>query len=190
MVVKVIMPKAIIRSSGWHHNLLIAPLACFQSACPHGNHAPMATMLLWQPCSHGSHAPTATMLPWQPCSHENHAPTARKESCVGKLSQLMLKSRPAVNHYTADITCLLSKWVTHGSMWSALFIHLVGRPSIRHSKNFRVGHCRQICQPNVLIPAVLKGTSDAYHFIPLSVILRSAGQQKAKPICFNFLCTF
>ena len=42
-------------------------------------------------------------------------------------------------------------------------------------KNFNVGHYMQTFQPIFLIPAMLIGTIDFYHFIPISLTLTLAG---------------
>ena len=45
-------------------------------------------------------------------------------------------------------------------------------------KNLNVGHYMQTFQPNFVISAMLKGTTDFYHFIPLSLTLTVAGDYK------------
>ena len=39
------------------------------------------------------------------------------------------------------------------------------RPAALHRKKINFGHYKQILQPNLFIPAMLKGTVDLYHFI-------------------------
>ena len=52
-------------------------------------------------------------------------------------------------------------------------VHLSGwlaeRPAILQGKNFHVRHCMQTFRPKFCIPAMLKGTIDFNHFIPLSL---------------------
>ena len=45
------------------------------------------------------------------------------------------------------------------------------RSAVLHGKNCNVGHYTQTVQPDCLIPAMLKGFFDFYHFIPLSLTL-------------------
>ena len=54
------------------------------------------------------------------------------------------------------------------SSWLAVF----------YGKNFNTGRYMQTVQPNFLIPAMLVGSVDFYHFIPLSVTMTSAGGHK------------
>ena len=56
-------------------------------------------------------------------------------------------------------------------------------------KNFTfiVGHYRQTVPPNVFLPYMRIGTTDFYHFIPLSLALTlHGGQREVKPIGFTF----
>ena len=46
------------------------------------------------------------------------------------------------------------------------------------TKTFNVGHFMQTVQPNVFIPAMLLGTIDFYHCIPLSLTLTLAEHHK------------
>ena len=57
-------------------------------------------------------------------------------------------------------------------------------------KTFNVGHYMQTFQPIFFTPAMLIGTIDLYHFIPLLLTLALPGQCKAKPLGFIFSHTF
>ena len=53
-----------------------------------------------------------------------------------------------------------------------------GQPAVLHGKNFNVGYCKQTFRPNTFILAMLIGTIEFCHFIPLSVTLTLAGGHK------------
>ena len=45
-------------------------------------------------------------------------------------------------------------------------------------KNFNVEHCTQPFPPNLFVPAMVVGTIDLYHFIPVSRTLTLPGGNK------------
>ena len=57
---------------------------------------------------------------------------------------------------------------------------LSGLSFLLRSKHFNVGHCRQTFQPFLFILAMLIGTVEMYHFIPLSLILALAVIHKVR----------
>ena len=62
-------------------------------------------------------------------------------------------------------------------LW-VMFVQLAGWSAISCSKTFSTGHYTQTVQPNCVIPAMLIGTTDFYHFIPLSLTLTLPGDYK------------
>ena len=50
-------------------------------------------------------------------------------------------------------------------------VHVCHWPAILLGKNFIVVHYMQTVQPNFFIPAILIGTIDFYHFIPISLTM-------------------
>ena len=55
-------------------------------------------------------------------------------------------------------------------------------------KYFSTGHCMQTFEEILFIPALLVGTIDFYHFIPLSMSLRRSAQSKTS--WHHFLANF
>ena len=77
--------------------------------------------------------------------------------------------------YVYLFVCFLSIWVSY------------------HAIDFNIGHYTQTFQPIFSIAAMLIGTIDFYHFIPLSLTFTIAGlqgQRKAKSLSFTLLHTF
>ena len=64
-------------------------------------------------------------------------------------------------------------------------------PSVLCGKSFNTGHGTQTFQPVLLIPAMLIGTMDFYHFIPLSLTLTLPGGHKVstkQSLLASFFC--
>ena len=57
-------------------------------------------------------------------------------------------------------------------------VHLPSQPVVLHGKNLSYEHYMQTVQANFFIPAMLTGTIDICHFIPLSLTLTLVGGHK------------
>ena len=74
--------------------------------------------------------------------------------------------------------CMSSVWIYIISCICVAGHCLSGQLSFMHGKNFNIGQYSQSFQPMFFIPAMLIGTIDFYHFIPLSVTLIMAEVHK------------
>ena len=65
-------------------------------------------------------------------------------------------------------------------------------PAILRGRNFNTGHSMQTFQSLFFIPAMLIGTIDFYHFLPLSLALTLPGSHKVSAkqnLLASFFCT-
>ena len=98
-----------------------------------------------------------------------------KNLSVGHYMQIVSHIKCHIMHVISHISYHMSYHAYHISYR----VHPAGwlgvRPLVFRGKNFSVGYCTQTSELNFFIPAMLIGTIDYYHFIPLSLTLTLPG---------------
>ena len=76
---------------------------------------------------------------------------------------------------------------SYGSMEWVMFVGLASQSAFLHGKNFNIGYYTQTTQQKFFIPAMLIGTIDFYHLMPLSLTFRGGHKINAKQ---NIMASF
>ena len=110
---------------------------------------------------------------------QDHQAQERQNFCAGSQSiSVKLMCFDFIIVFTAVVVVVVFIYMIHRSMLAIVFIclarQLVSWPS-RAAKTYNIGLCTSFYTKFFFIPAMLIGTTDFYHFIPLSLALTMAG---------------